>query len=221
MTNSLNGTSTYKLWDFGVDDTVRCTNCHAGPTTPAAGTTADAILAPHASANRGILIANYRDRQLKAPTESYSASDFALCYACHGQAPFELSTDPASLDATNFKGTTNAKYGATFQSLHALHLTRIALQPSGGSSSDIDTAGAGQGDAICAECHFRLHSTAQADDPGARSNPRLVNFAPDVTAAGSNAAPIWTTTGTPTGAGQGSCTLTCHGYVHQNVSYGP
>ena len=71
----------------------------------------------------------------------YSAGDFALCYVCHGQAPF--APDGTS-NATNF-------------SLHGLHLTGLAKNGSGGT--DIDTAGDGQGNAICAECHFRLHST--------------------------------------------------------------
>jgi predicted CXXCH cytochrome family protein len=214
MAASLSGTSPYKLWDFKVGDTVRCTSCHAGPTTPASGTTADATLAPHASTNRGILIAPYRDRQLKLSTESYSAADFALCYACHAEAPFVQASTPASLGATDFAGTPTTPAGSPFQSLHALHMTGIAGYGSGGT--DIDTPGAGQGDAICAECHYRLHSTAQAYDAGDRSNTRLVNFAPDVTGVG-GAAPVWTSNG----VGQGSCTLTCHGYVHQNVSYGP
>jgi predicted CXXCH cytochrome family protein len=220
MAASLVGTSPYKLWNFAIGDTIRCTSCHAGPTTPANGTTADANLAPHASVSRGILIANYRDRQLKAPTESYDAADFALCYACHAEAPFVDASTAASLGATNFAGTPDAKYGGTFQSLHALHLTQIAPQPSGGPSTDIDTAGAGQGDAICAECHFRLHSTALAYDKGDQSNTRLVNFAPDVTPAVVNGQSVlqWVA---PTASTPGSCTLTCHGYAHVNVTYGP
>ena len=44
---------------------------------------------------------------------------------------------------------------------------------------DIDTPGAGQGNATCAECHFRTHGTALADG---RPEPEkgLVNFAPNV-----------------------------------------
>jgi predicted CXXCH cytochrome family protein len=218
MAASLSGTSPYKLWDFAVGDTIRCTSCHAGPTAPTAGTAPDATLAPHASANRGILILPYRDRQLKTSAESYDAADSALCYACHAEAPFLQASTPESLGATNFAGTPTTPAGSTFQSLHALHMTGIAGYGSGGT--DIDTPGAGQGDAICAECHFRLHSTAQAYDAGDRSNSRLVDFAPDVTPATVNGAPVlrWVA---PTATTPGSCTLTCHGVSHVDVTYGP
>jgi predicted CXXCH cytochrome family protein len=209
MTNSLSGTSPYKLWDFSVGDTIRCTNCHSGPTTPAAGTAADTTLPVHASLNRGILLAPYLDRTLKAKGEAYAASDFALCYLCHAEAPFATSTGTT---ATNFVGVPGAPFGSTLQSLHALHLTGIG-NLSTGTAGGIDTAGAGQGNATCAECHFRLHSTDQAYDAGDRSNTRLVNFAPDVQAYGGTLS--WTSTGT----GQGGCTLTCHGYVHDAVTY--
>lgn len=213
MSASLAGASTYKLWNLTTSDTVRCTNCHAGPTTPTAGTTPDAVLAPHASQNRGLLIAPYRDRQLKVNTsaDGYNAADFALCYLCHAEGPM---IDPSDTAATNFNGTPAAPFSATYQSLHALHMTGIQTL-STGSTGDIDTPGAGEGDALCAECHFRLHSTAQAYNLGDQSNTRLVNFAPDVLPV--NGVLSWT----PSGVGQGSCTLTCHGYTHNATTYAP
>ncbi len=211
MTLSLAGASTYKLWNFTATDTVRCTNCHAGPTTPPAGTTSDALLPVHASSQRGILVAPYRDRQLKPAGETYASADSALCYLCHAEAPM---TDPTATTATNFAGTPGAPFAATYQSLHALHLAGIGTL-STGTAGAIDTPGAGPGNATCAECHFRLHSTALAYNLNDRGNTRLVNFAPDVIPAGGTLS--WTSTG----VSQGSCTLTCHGYTHKAVAYGP
>jgi hypothetical protein len=198
MAASLAGTSPYKLWNFTPGSTIRCLNCHASSSTPAAGTTpataAGAALAPHTSANRGILIRNYRDRALKATGAAYSAGDFALCYVCHAEEPFVNDT----ANATNF-------------SLHGKHVSDLAKKGSGGT--DIDTPGAGQGNAICAECHFRLHSTTNKVGTQTIPGTRLVNFAPNVLPAGGTIA--WT----PTTEGSGSCTLTCHGYTHNGRPY--
>jgi hypothetical protein len=202
MTLSLSGTSPYKQWDFATDGTVRCVSCHADssnyvaqqptpqPSPPAAGSD----LAPHTSPYRGILIQDYRDRTLKSSGEDYAASDSALCLVCHAEDGFVNS----SSSATNF-------------ALHQQHLTGIAGK--GNGDTNIDTPGAGQGNAICAECHFRIHGTALAYQVGDRSNTRLVNFAPDVQPYGGDLE--WT----PTGIGAGSCTLTCHGYDHGGTGY--
>ena len=151
MRASLAGASTYKLWDFQVTSTIRCLNCHASSAIaeiplPQPGS----ALAPHTSSNRGILIRNYQDRVLKPNSgadAAYSAKDFALCYVCHGQAPFgppDVATATAATLQTNF-------------SLHSKHLT--GLTDRGPVGTDIDTPNDGGGNAICAECHFRLHST--------------------------------------------------------------
>jgi predicted CXXCH cytochrome family protein len=195
MAASLAGTSPYKLWNFTVGSTIRCLNCHASSTTPGVAPLPQpgSALAPHTSANRGILIRNYRDRVLKSNGDPYSAGDFALCYACHAEAPFvnESST------STNFR-------------LHAKHVASI----SGGSSgTNIDTPGDGGGKAICAECHFRLHSTTNKVGGQAITGSRLVNFAPNVKPNGTTLS--WTSTGT----GTGSCTLTCHGQPHSGYGY--
>jgi hypothetical protein len=56
---------------------------------PALGTPApNARLAPHTSQYRSLLIANYRDRNLKPNSEAYDSADFSLCYLCHSGAPF-------------------------------------------------------------------------------------------------------------------------------------
>lgn len=198
MTANLAATSPYKQWTFTTGSTIRCSNCHASSdkynqaTPPAAGSD----LPPHTSRYRGILLQNYRDRVLETSTAAYAAADFALCYLCHGEAPFSTETGTA----TNFK-------------YHGLHLTKLQGQGSGGT--DIDTAGAGQGNSICAECHFRIHSTTYKDGTQTLTGSRLVNFAPNVQASGGSRS--WTTTG----VGSGSCTLTCHGKSHTPRSYSP
>jgi predicted CXXCH cytochrome family protein len=182
------------LWQFGRGDTVRCVNCHGDPSKAGAGATTgpDDRLASHASPERGILIAPYRDRLLKPAGEAYQPTDFTLCFLCHSSEPFTVE----SSTATNF-------------SLHAKHVSGLADRPGGGT--DIDVGGAGEGDAICAECHFRLHSTALAVQADERDNSRLVNFAPNVE-------PYLGTLTWAAGPG-GSCTLVCHGQVHDGVPY--
>lgn len=204
MDLSLKGSSSYKLWEFTKTSTIRCLNCHAssdtsGPNPPL--TVADpalpqpgSALVPHTSVNRGILLRPYRDRVLKSAAEGYSAKDFALCYTCHGEAPFANAEGPASIEATNFP-------------YHGLHLNGIGNYGPGGT--DIDKAGDGKGNAVCAECHFRIHSTTNKV-PQTIDGSRLVNFAPNVEPKRLTAAPTWRSTGT----GSGTCSITCHGYSH-------
>ncbi|MEP7191888.1 MAG: cytochrome c3 family protein [Actinomycetota bacterium] len=200
MAESLAGTSPYKLWNFTPTSTIRCLNCHASSSTPDASAipapAVDGVLAPHTSSNRGILLRNYKDRVLKETNAAYSAGDFALCYVCHAEAPFSSETSTA----TNFK-------------LHGLHITELATSGDGGT--DIDTPGAGQGNAICAECHFRLHSATNKVGTQTVPGSRLVNFAPNVTPNGG------TLSWTPGSTGSGSCTLTCHGQKHSGFGYTP
>ena len=196
MALSLGGTSPYKQWSFTTGSTIRCVNCHGDPrrydatTPPAAGSD----LAPHSSQYRGLLIQAYRDRVLKASGEAYAAADSALCLVCHAEEGFVSEAS----SATSFR-------------LHSEHLTELAGKGDGGT--DIDTPGAGQGNAICAECHFRVHGTALAYQVGDRTNARLVNFAPNVEPLGGTLS--WASDG----AGGGSCTLTCHGKDHAAKGY--
>jgi chitodextrinase len=213
MAASLAGTSPFKAWDLSTDATVRCTSCHGDPSTVNQTATAsplhpDADVAEpaHASPNRGLLTAPYRDRALKPAGEAYDAADFALCYLCHAERPFVDPNDDPSAPDTLFP-------------LHGEHL--VALAGSAGSNLSIDAAGADGGLAICAECHFRIHSSAiayQAGDtapvPRGSGVPGLVNFAPDVTSQGA-AGIAWLV---PDSEGSGSCTLTCHGHTHTSGS---
>jgi hypothetical protein len=87
-----------------------------------------------------------------------------------------------------FEGTGT---GGTNFDLHAQHL---------GGLADASTA-----NAVCAECHYRLHATS------AEAGSKLVNFAPNVVANGG----VLEWTGT---VGR-SCTLTCHGFDHSGEGY--
>ncbi|MEW5990438.1 MAG: cytochrome c3 family protein [Chloroflexota bacterium] len=82
--------------------------------------------------------------------------------------------------------------GGTNFDLHAEHLAELA---------DGDTA-----NAVCAECHNRLHGTA------AEAGGKLVSFSPNVT-PNSAGDLVWTGT-----VGR-SCSLTCHGYEHVDEGY--
>jgi predicted CXXCH cytochrome family protein len=205
MAASLLGTSSYKMWNLTPSSTLRCSSCHSDSrllssaiarNTPLA---ADATLPVHASPERGILLAAYRDRVLKNPLETYSATDFALCFVCHAEAPFRDTSG-------NVRPDTNFRY-------HGVHVSGSNLIDHGSSGTNIDVPGDGGGLATCAECHFRIHSSAfpvSGQDPG----PRLVDFAPDVTGAGGN--PIdWQPI---SGTDPGTCALKCHGQPH-NTSY--
>jgi predicted CXXCH cytochrome family protein len=211
MKASLAASSPNKLWNFNIGSTIRCLNCHASSSTPdtipdpadAAG--AGGSLPAHTSGNRGILLRNYLDRQLKPAVDTasvkaaYSAGDFALCYVCHGEAPFVDS----SSNATNFN-------------LHAKHLTSLK---GGEGGTDIDKAGDGQGNAICAECHFRIHSTTNKVGSQVIPGSRLVNFAPNVQPFVAAGATSGTLSWTPGATSGGTCTLTCHGQPHDGYKY--
>jgi predicted CXXCH cytochrome family protein len=199
----LASTSPYKLWNFTAGDTVRCVNCHGNyrAATPGSAPAPGARLAPHTSVFAGLLMSNYESRQLPlaGPTNNYSAANFALCYQCHGEAPFRDATGDAR-DDTDFR-------------FHGYHLNHLYGNPAlGGGGRDINVAGAGQGNAICAECHFRVHGTTAAINTGERNNPRLVSFAPNVMGPSGGGPPLWDPVNQ-------SCSVTCHGKEHSSSRY--
>lgn len=205
MGNNLAGTSPFKRWNFLKTGTVRCLNCHVNPSElpapPTANPPAGVDSPPHASPNRGILLANYQDQTLKPAGEAYSAGQFALCLTCHGEEPYLASGEGSN--QTNFE-------------FHAKHLNGIA-DKGDDDNPDINSVAAGVGNAICAECHFRLHSTATVN-PATQTiqGSRLVNFSPNVMGYPGleGGKPTWKKTATG-----GSCTLICHGYAHKPKSY--
>jgi hypothetical protein len=237
---------TYRLWStFTSQSTIRCTQCH-GSLSPGTGPVATSGTAPvsapdpggdlqaHVSPNRGILIQAYRDRTLKTyPDDTITPpdlKDFALCFSCHSTAPF-TATGPATAVTGNRRADT--AFG-----IHGNHIGAIATSMNPGTCPDteIDHAagvspggapcvggsgsalGAGSGNAICSECHFRSHSTTfKVGDQGTYTG--LVNFAPNVTGVGGDPLGVnaWVKDlNDPQG---GSCTLTCHGKVHDGTSY--
>jgi len=125
----------------------------------------------------------------------------ALCYVCHAEAPFVDTSQDPRLD-TRFP-------------LHGTHTAAIASF-SGPVGGTVDEDGAGRGNALCAECHFRTHGTTYAVN-GQEPERRLVNFAPNVQPYGGS---------NPSYQGildyddaAGTCTLTCHGVDHGGWSY--
>jgi hypothetical protein len=165
-------------------------------------------LSVHASPQRGILIQPYQDRALNGPIEPYAAADFALCYVCHSEAPFVDQTGQVRDGLNGTVADTNFRY-------HGLHLSNPdVMRDRGFPGTDIDTPGYGAGFAICAECHFRIHSSAFPAD-GRTPGSRLVNFAPNVTAP-TGGTLDWQPL---SGSNAGTCTLKCHGAPHNNVEY--
>jgi hypothetical protein len=214
MSVSLSEAGPYRLWTLGVGDTVRCSQCHASSAllpaaTPRPSIPADASLDSHASANRGILLANYRDRLLNVVGQQYAMNDFALCYLCHASQPFDDTYGNTRSD-TDF-------------SLHGRHIAGLYTAGTctdtdidhtvGQGSGCLTFNGAGSGNAICSECHFRTHSTVAKSPGQTGTDGSLINFAPNVRPYAGQL--NWTRSA----AGYGSCTLTCHGYVHNSLAY--
>jgi predicted CXXCH cytochrome family protein len=201
MDRNLAGTSNFKVWTFTSNSTIRCENCHGSsmqaPVPANAGSQAD----NHASVNRGILLKPYRDRLLKPANQNYSEGEFALCFMCHANEPF-ANTD------SNLKNTSNFRF-------HGLHVIGIPDKGTYGTG-DIDSDGAGQGNALCAECHYRMHGSTYVGNAGAAPNKGLVNFAPNVQPNPANGVLSITLR---SGNTAGTCTLRCHGQTHNAYSY--
>ena len=200
MTASLAGPSSFKQYNLTTASTISCANCHSNYqrynlVTPPSITASSPL---HASKNAGILRQTYRNRVLLSAQEPYDEGDFALCFMCHSSTPF---TDGTST-ATNFNQ-------------HAKHISLMVGRDVDGGTPDIDTIGGGRGNAICAECHFRQHSTTfQIPQQSGPNKSRLVSFAPSVQPY--NGTLSWVPGAT---VGTGSCTLTCHGRSHRPKSY--
>ena len=133
----------------------------------------------------------------------HNSNDFALCFLCHSEAPFADTSGNARSD-TNFRE-------------HGFHMGRLQWRGSGGT--DIDVAGAGQGNSLCAECHYRTHSTQSAYQTSNNTYKRLVNFAPNVRPRGGVAGNPLTWTFTAGSPATGTCTLMCHGADHTPKGY--
>jgi hypothetical protein len=143
--------------------------------------------AAHRSPDSPLIANTYRIDPLKAATEPYAGADFSLCITCHDESPY-ADTSGSANPLTNFAG-------------HGFHLGLIEENGTGGL--DITVPGDGQGNALCAECHYNLH--------GVPSSERgLVIFAPDVEPYDGQIV---------YDAATGSCTLTCHDKPHDGLTF--
>ena len=142
----------------------------------------------HDASSANLLSTTYRIVPLRSANEPYSANDFALCWSCHSGTEAAIEDPTGATSGTNFPS-------------HGFHLQSIGSSGSGGT--DITVAGDGEGNALCAECHYNLHGTT-ASDRG------LVVFAPDVQPY----------SGQPISYDpvSGNCTLTCHGAAHDGAN---
>ncbi len=164
----------------------------ANPNSPhiASNITSDGCVAchgGHASQTNPLLSRAYRIDPLVSRGEAYNVADFGLCLTCHQESPY-ADTSGSANPLTIFPG-------------HGFHLGHIPEKGTGGL--EITVPGDGQGNALCAECHYNLH--------GNPASPRgLVLFAPDVEPF--NGRVSYDT------ANQ-SCTLTCHGRDHDGLVF--
>ena len=175
---------------------IRCTDCHNSnafaTTTGRVVGTLTSPSGPHGSTNAVMLRAAY----VRTPgVTSYSAANFALCYRCHSEAVLLGTTSGAS---TNFDDQIRGR-----DNLHELHLVQR-----------INGTGA-----VCASCHFNVHSNQQAPNtqyningvvfltPPPGTPTRNVSFHPNMRGFGGRARPEWwfdTTTR------ERRCYLECH-----------
>ncbi len=164
------------------------------PTSPhiISGLTSDVCAGCHTSHDApdpALLQATYRSSPLRASGEAYSALDFGLCFSCHsGTQETAIEDTSGTATGTNFPG-------------HGFHLKSIGSF-AGNGGTDITVAGDGEGNALCAECHYNLHAIPTA-------TRGLVIFAPDVEQYKDLPIAYDATTGT--------CTLTCHGVGHDGA----
>lgn len=206
MANSLaGGTGLPHLTTASV---ISCTDCHNNDAIPrtislVSGYTGAAPTGPHGSNASGgnaalstaVLRAPYRvTLKPRSATNDYTANDFTLCFICHSPAPFATRNSDARTD-TAFR-------------YHGFHLNRLNDQGSG--AGDINTPGAGQGNAICRECHYDTHGTRAAPFSANRTYARGVNYSPNVQGPNGTGQPTWV---------RGSCQARCHGKNHNPETY--
>lgn len=224
--------------------TINCTDCHnneatgAGTFTGATATpaypgpvtqsnlratdvtsayTGASPVGPHGSTNVRVLRANYNTSlgsTTAPPFASFDAANFALCFNCHN---IEAFTDADGivgvLQMTNFRlapGGTPPK-----SNLHALHLTDYSGLIGWDKINGMYTS--------CANCHYNVHSNAEATNTEygtatgaglpADGDTHLVNFSP-IVAPLSFTKPRWWYDPDVLGDYMGPimrCNLTCHG----------
>ncbi len=179
---------------------ITCADCHNNNALPqnitlVSGYTGTTPMGPHGSSAPGLLRAAYRlTLKPRSSTNDYTVNDFTLCFICHSPAPFADTSKNNRAD--------------TAFPLHGFHLQR--LNNKGNGAGDINTPGAGQGNAVCRECHFNTHGTRGAFFSTNASYTRGVNFSPNVQGSNGAAQPTWAPR---------SCRLSCHGTGHNPEPY--
>ncbi|MBL8921231.1 MAG: hypothetical protein JNJ54_20375 [Myxococcaceae bacterium] len=206
MSNSLDGGT--GLPRLSTSSVITCADCHNTEALPrtvsvASAYTGAAPTGPHGSnasaantASSGALLrAPYRATlKPRATANDFQNEEYALCFICHASGPFRTTSENARTD-TSFR-------------LHGMHLNR--LFDKGNGAGDINTPGAGRGNAICRECHFNSHGTRAAPFSQNRTYAKGVAFSPNVQGQGGTGQPTWT---------PGSCSLRCHGADHNPETY--
>lgn len=206
MSNSLDGGS--GLPRLSTNSVITCADCHNSDALPRTVSVASAYTGtvpsgPHgsnastanAALSGAILRAPYRVAlKPRANSNDFQNEDFGLCFICHGTGPFRATNE-------NARNDTSFRY-------HAFHLNRLFNQGSG--AGDINTPGAGMGNAICRECHYNTHGNKTAPFSQNRGYAKGVAFSPNVTGPGGTGQPTWT---------PGSCSLRCHGMNHNPETY--
>lgn len=174
---------------------------------------------PHGSTNVRILRANYNTTlgtTSAAPFSSWDPTNFQLCFNCHDIKAFvDWDGFVSSAQFTNFRQS-GMMCTSSKSSLHTLHLTDAANFGAWGYLSNMYTT--------CANCHYNLHSNAEAtntlygDGAGgsipADGDTHLINFSPIIEVL-DYAKPRWFYT-----SGIMRCNLKCHGIKMGTGGYG-
>ena len=214
MAASLAGPSTFKQWNFQTTSTIRCENCHGdqrksiGPAAPGPPPRRPAPTSRRTRTSRGpppsrcpgSSCSPTSTVSLNGPTDAYAGQRLRpVLHVPRGGAV--QGRRPVTRGPTRTSSTTASTSAA---SPARARPERTSTRPNNGG-----------GLAICAECHFRIHSTTFATG-GQGAYQRLVNFAPNVTASGSTSAPVGVDAWDQNAR---TCTLTCHGQDHGPKGY--
>jgi predicted CXXCH cytochrome family protein len=209
--NSSNLNAQLSPYGLSVNAVLKCTDCHNSNSYSGTGRVARVAgtpSGPHGSTNTRILRANYRNTW---GVTTFSAANFTLCFQCHSQTVLMGS---ASTTTTNFVG------GGV--NLHYEHLVGWI----------------GATGAICASCHYNIHSNQETTTtqyninnviyttPPPGTPTRLVNFSPNNVRVGTLTRPQWWYNSTTR---ERRCYVTCHsatganggGKQHNFMTYTP
>lgn len=223
--NNLTGDGTLSTYLTAND---RFTPTYAGPVTQSSIRATDAAgsytgaspVGPHGSTNVRVLRANYNTTlgtTSAAPFANWDPARFQLCFNCHDSRAFiDADGVVGGLAMTNFRQTAGMGCTSPKLNLHATHLTDVSGFGGWGFLGNMYTA--------CANCHYNVHSNAEATNTEygtatgaglpADGDTHLVNFSPLV-APYSYAKPRWWYTGSIM-----RCNLSCHGVAMEN-GFGP